>query len=142
MKNLILVIAVSALISLNVTAQTSKNVPANIKTAFSQKFTKATDVKWGREGKTEWEAEFKLDGKLYSANFDTKGNWAETEYSITTSEIPTAVKTTINKEYAAYKIKGSDVSETPKGKVYEVTFLKGVKSLELVFDLNGKIVKE
>ncbi len=35
MKNLILVIAASALISLNVSAQTSKNVPVNVKTAFS-----------------------------------------------------------------------------------------------------------
>jgi len=140
MKNLILVIAASAFISLSVSAQ--KNVPVPVKTAFSQKFVKASDVKWGKEGKTAWEAEFKLDGKSYSANFDSKGFWLETEYSITTSEIPAAVKTTINKEYALYKIKGTDVSETPKGKVYEVTFLKGVKSMELVFDLNGKIVKE
>ncbi|MFA5047145.1 MAG: PepSY-like domain-containing protein, partial [Paludibacter sp.] len=110
MKNLILVIAASAFISLSVSAQ--KNVPAPVKTAFSHKFVKATDVKWGKEGKTAWEAEFKLDGKSYSANFDSKGFWLETEYSITTSEIPAAVKTTINKEYALYKIKGTDVSET------------------------------
>ena len=142
MKNLILVIAASAFISLSVSAQSGKNVPALVKTAFSQKFVKATDVKWDKEGKTEWEAEFKLDGKSYSANFDTTGNWLETEFSISTSEIPTVVKTTIVKDYSAYKVKGIDVSETPKGKVYEVTFLKGVKSMELVFDINGKIVKE
>ena len=140
MKNLILVIAASAFISLSVSAQ--KNVPALVKTAFSQKFVKATDVKWDKEGKTEWEAEFKLDGKSYSANFDTKGNWAETEYSITTSEIPVVVKTVINKDYSAYKIKGSDISETPKGKVYEITFIKGTKSMEVVFDEKGKVIKE
>jgi len=142
MKNLILVIAASALISLNVTAQTSKNVPANVKTAFSQKFTKATDVKWGKEGKAEWEAEFKMDGKSYSANYDLKGEWLETEYAITAKEIPSVVKTVINKDYSAYKMKGSDVSETPKGKVYEITFIKGTKSMEVVFDTTGKIVKE
>ena len=140
MKNFILVIAATAFISLSVSAQ--KNVPSSVKTAFSQKFTKATDVKWGKEGKTEWEAEFKLDGKSYSANFDTKGNWAETEYSITTSEIPVAVKTTINKDYAAYKIKGTDISETPKGKVYEITFIRGTKSMEVVFDENAKVLKK
>lgn len=142
MKNLILLIAASALISLSVSAQTSKIVPVLVKTAFSQKFTKATDVKWGKEGKTEWEAEFKLDGKPFSANFDTKGKWLETEYSIATSEIPAVVKTVINKDYAAYKMKGSDVSETPKGKVYEITFVKGTKNMEVVFDTNGKIIKE
>jgi len=142
MKNLILVIAASAFISLSVSAQSGKNVPALVKTAFSQKFVKTTDVKWGREGKTEWEAEFKLDGKSYSANFDTKGNWAETEYSITASEIPAAVKATINKEYSSYKIKGTDVSETPKGKIVEVIFVKGKKKVEVVFDENGKVTKE
>lgn len=142
MKNFTLVIAASAFISLSVSAQSGKNVPALVKTAFSQKFVKATDVKWGREGKTEWEAEFKLDGKSYSANFDTKGNWAETEYAITASEIPSVVKTVINKDYAACKMKGSDVSETPKGKVYEITFIKGTKSMEVVFDEKGKVIKE
>ena len=142
MKKLILGIATMAMLSLTAVAQPVKNVPVKVKTAFSQKFTKATDVKWGKEGKTEWEAEFKLDGKSYSANFDYQGAWKETEYAITASEIPAAVKTVINKDYAAYKMKGTDVSETPKGKVYEVTFVKEKKSMEVVFDPNGKIVKE
>ena len=142
MKNLILVIAASALISLNVTAQTSKNVPKNVKTAFSQKFAKATDVKWGKEGKTEWEAEFKLDGKEYSANFDLEGTWIETEYKITENEIPNAVKSAIQKDYTSSKFKAAEVSETPKGKVVEVTFANGMKKMEVAFDENGKVVKE
>ena len=83
-----------------------------------------------------------MDGKSYSANFDTKGNWAETEYAITVSEIPAVVKTIISKNYASYKIKGTDISETPKGKVYEITFIKGTKSMEVVFDEKGKVIKE
>ncbi len=142
MKNLILVIAASAFISLSVSAQTSKNVPAPVKTAFSQKFTKATDVKWGKEGKTEWEAEFKLDGKLYSANFDTKGSWLETEYAITATEIPAVVKTTIDKDYAGYKMKESEISETAKGKVYEFEFIKGKNKVEVAFDMNGKKIRK
>lgn len=142
MKNLILVIAASALISLNVTAQTSKNVPASVKTAFSQKFAKATDVKWGKEGKTEWEAEFKMDGKAYSANYDLKGEWLETEYAITANEIPAAVKTAIDKDYAGYKMKESEISETAKGKVYEFELVKGKNKVEIAFDMNGKIIKK
>lgn len=141
MKNLILVIAASALICLNVSAQTSKNVPVSVKAAFSQKFAKATDVKWGKEGKTEWEAEFKMNGKAYSANFDNKGAWMETENAITASEIPAAVKITIDKDYAGYKMKVSEISETAKGKVYEFEFVKGKVSKEVALDINGKIVK-
>ena len=142
MKNLILVIAASALISLNVSAQTSKNVPVNVKTAFSQKFAKATDVKWDKEGKTEWEAEFKLDGKSYSANYDLKGEWLETEYAITANEIPAAVKTTIDKDYAGYKMNESEISETAKGKVYEFELVKGKSKVEVAFDINGKLIKK
>lgn len=142
MKNLILVFAASALISLNVTAQTSKNVPTNVKTAFSKKFTKATDVKWGKEGKTEWEAEFKMDGKAYSANYDLKAEWIETEYAITANEIPAAVKTTIDKNYAGYKMKESEISETAKGKVYEFELVKGKSKVEVAFDMNGKLIKK
>ena len=140
MKNLILVIAATAFISLSVSAQ--KNVPATVKTAFSQKFAKATDVKWGKEGKTEWEAEFKMDGKSYSANFDLKGVWTETEYKIAENEIPAAIKTVIQKEYASSKFKAAEVSETPKGKIVEVTFIKGKKTVEVCFDENAKVLKK
>lgn len=141
MKNLILVIVASVLFSLNVSAQTY-NVPANVKHAFSQKFSKATGVKWGKEGKTEWEAEFKMDGKKYSANFNLNAVWLETEYSITVAEIPAAIKTLIDKDYAGYKIKVSEVSETAKGKEFEITFVKGKKSFEVVFSEDGKIIKK
>ena len=140
MKNLILGIAVSALISMSACAQ--KDVPVAVKTTFSQKFAKATEVKWDKENKTEWEAEFKLDGKEYSANFDLKGIWLETEYKITANEIPAAVKTTIDKDYAGYIMKESEISETTKGKVVEVKLTKGIKDEEICFDVNGKVIKE
>ena len=142
MKNLILVIVASAFISLNVNAQTNKNVPTSVKTAFSQKFANATDVKWGKEGKTEWEAEFKLNGKPYSANYDLKGVWLETEYAINASEIPAAVKASIDKKYAGYKVKVSEISETKKGKLYEFELVKGKTKVEAAFDINGKIIKK
>jgi hypothetical protein len=142
MKKLILGIAAMAMLSFSAVAQPVKNVPAKVKTAFSQKFSKATDVKWGKEGKTEWEAEFKLDGKAYSANFDTKGAWLETEYAITASEIPAVVKTTIDKDYAGYKMKESEISETTKGKVYEFELIKGKNKVEVAFDMNGKKIRK
>jgi len=139
MKNLILLVVASAFISLSACAQ--KDAPVAVKNVFSQKFAKAIDVKWDMEGKTEWEAEFKLDGKEYSANFDLKGTWLETEYKITENEIPAAIKTVIVKDYASSKIKAAEVSDTPKGKVVEVTFTKGIKNEEICFDVNGKVVK-
>lgn len=50
-------------------------VPEAVKTAFSQKFPAAKKVSWDMESASEWEAEFKLEGNEYSANFLTDGTW-------------------------------------------------------------------
>lgn len=140
MKNLFLVIALSAIFTLNACAQ--KNVPANVKTAFNQKFPTATNVKWGKENSKEWEAEFKMDNKEYSANYDNNGSWIETEYVITTNEIPEEVKTAIDKDYVGYNIALSEVSETVTGKVYEFELKKGTKKIEVAFDPYGKVINK
>lgn len=123
------------------TAGNEKNVPEKVKTAFAQKFKGATDVKWSKEDKNEWEAEFKLNNKSTSANFDVQGMWLETEYAITASEIPANINTQIKKDFPGYKMKESEISETSKGKVYEFEMVKGMDKKEVSYDLNGKQVK-
>ncbi len=142
MKNLFLVIAIGAMFSLLACAQSKNEVPANIKTAFAGKFADAKNVKWSKENDEEWEAEFKLDGKEYSANFDTDGNWLETEYEINESDIPESVRTSINNEFAGFKIKESEISETKDGKFYEFELNKDGDRFEVSVDLTGKIVKK
>jgi hypothetical protein len=142
MKNLFLVIAVFAIFSLNACGQTSKDVPANIKTAFLEKFPNATDVKWVNENEKEWEAEFKIDGKNYSANFDINATWMESEYEISTNEIPVAVKTTIDKEFAGYEIEKSEISETADGKMYEFELEKDTEKIDVAIDMKGKVEKK
>ncbi|MFH1319700.1 MAG: PepSY-like domain-containing protein [Bacteroidota bacterium] len=142
MKTLFLVIASAAIVSFNACSQTSKDVPANLKTAFSKKFPDATKVKWDKENEKEWEAEFKMDGKEYSASFDNNGAWMETEYEISTNEIPAVVKTTIEEEFSGYKIAESEISETADGKVYEFELEKDKVEMEVAIDTNGKIIKK
>ncbi len=139
MKKLILGIVASTFISLSACAQ--KEAPAAVKTAFTQKFAKATDVEWGKENKTEWEAEFKLSGKSYSAIFDLQGNWMETEQPVSQSEIPANIKSQIENNYSGYKVKESEISETAKGQVYEFEIVKGGTLKEISFNLDGKQIK-
>jgi hypothetical protein len=142
MKNLVLLIAIAAIFSFNARGQAKEAVPENVKSAFSQKFPDATNVKWDKENATEWEAEFKIGGKKYSANFDNMGTWMETEYEINADEIPAAVKTTLDKDFTGYKIEESEVSETAKGKLYEFELEKAGEEIEAAIDMSGKIVNK
>jgi hypothetical protein len=142
MKASVLIITSVFLISFSAFGQSGKDVPANITAAFSQKFPSASKVKWGKESEKEWEAEFIMNGKEYSANYDNAGTLTETEYAITAKEIPAAVKTSLDKESAGYKIEESAVSETKAGKIYEFVIAKGETKMELTIDPAGKVLKK
>jgi len=142
MKTTILSLAAILLFSFTACGQSGKDVPAPVKSAFTQKFSGATNVKWGMESDKEWEAEFQMSGKKYSANFDNAGNWMETEYQVTVSELPAAVKATLDKESAGSKIKLSEVTETKDGKAFEFVLNKGENKTELVIDNSGMVTKK
>ena len=120
--------------------QTQNDVPANVKSAFTQKFSNATNVKWGRENDQEREAEFKMDSKSYAADFDNAGIWVETEYEINENEIPAIVKSTLDKESTGAKINLSEVAETADGISYEFIVGRGEDQTELVIDNSGKLI--
>lgn len=122
--------------------QTNKTAPEKVKSAFSKKFPNAQKVKWDKENETEWEAEFKMNGNEYSANFTSVGNWMETEYEIEKSEIPEAVQKTLDKEFAGYDIEEVEISETADKKVYELELEKDEVDFEVAISLDGKVVKK
>lgn len=142
MKKQMLILAAVIFIGFSACGQSDKDVPAIVKSAFTQKFSGATNVKWGRENDKEWEAEFKIGGKKYSANFDNAGTWVETEYQISVKEIPAAVKTTLDKESAGAKVKVSEVTETKDGKSFEFVVGKGENKTELVIDNAGNVISK
>ena len=124
-------------------ANAQVKVPAAVSNAFKTKFATATDIKWGKENKNEYEADFKLDGKKYSANFLTDGTWKETEAQIATAQLPTAVTAAYKSKHAIAAIKMVAKIETSAGKTkYEIEYKDGAKTKEVLFDENGKAVKE
>lgn len=142
MKKQILFFSAVILIGFSACGQSDKDIPASVKSGFSQKFSGATNIKWGKENNKEWEAEFKLGGKNYSANFDNAGTWVETEYRINVKEIPASVKIALEKESAGAKIKVSEVTETKDGKSYEFVVGKGENETELVIDNAGNVISK
>lgn len=118
-----------------------KKVPENVIAAFNSRFEKATHVRWDRENQKEWEAEFKMDGKSYAANYSNQGEWMETEYHVELSELPDSVKSALD-TFKNYKVKASEVSETNAGKNFEFILKNNEEKLELVIDGSGKILEQ
>ena len=61
---------------------TTNDVPAPVQTAFSAKYSTATDVKWedASEGTTKtYKAKFTLNGKKMKAEFDNNGAFVKEE---------------------------------------------------------------
>ena len=58
------------------------DVPASVQTAFSAKYSTATDVKWedAHEGtKQTYKAKFTMNGKKMKAEFDANGGFVKEE---------------------------------------------------------------
>jgi hypothetical protein len=142
MKKLTFLFAGVVLIFAQACAQTTTNVPTKVKGAFYQKFPNAKKASWDKENATEWEVEFKLNGKDYSANYSSDGIWKETEHEIAKSKLPVAVKTTLENEFKDYDIDESEVSETSKEVVYEFTLENDGKDFEVAISPEGKVIKK
>ena len=114
------------------------DAPPAVKAAFDQKFAGATDIKWGKENKTEYEADFKWNGVVMSANFKEDGTWMETETTIAANDIPPAVVSAIKAKYPDATISGGEMKELPgKDLIYEVV-VKGSKGKEeLIVSADG-----
>jgi hypothetical protein len=116
--------------------------PEKIINAFNQKFAGAVSVEWGSETANEWEAEFTLDGKKMSACFDSSAVWTVTETEISEKELPAAVVSTLNTQYAGYSKGLIEIYEDPGIKGFELALKKGETSVEVIFDNAGKIIKK
>ena len=121
---------------------TEKDLPAPVKTAFDYKFPGATDIKWEKENKKEFEANFKMNNAEVSANFGLDGTWVETETTIPSSELPVAVTNAVNTKYPGAVYGRTEKIEKSGGKIlYEVNITVDSKKKELELSPDGVIVK-
>lgn len=120
----------------------AQQTPAAVKEALEKKFPEAKSIKWEKENDSEWEAEFKMNGIEYSANFSTDGTWKETEHEMKAKDLPEAVSNTLASSFSDYKVEEAEMVETPSFSGYEIELEKGKETLEVVIDQSGKVLKK
>ncbi len=118
------------------------NVPEVVKQAFAAQYPKAAKVKWSLEKPGEYEAEFDLNKTEMAALYDSKGGLIESETKMKESELPQAVKATLVKDFAGYKIAEVEKANAKGVVSYEMEAKKEKKEYELVFDKTGKLLKQ
>ena len=132
-----------ALVCAYATSFAQGKTPTAVTTAFNQKFSNATKVKWDKENAHEYEASFEWKGEKLSANFSDTGEWLETESPIAFNQLPEKVQTEFNSAHKGATIKAVAKIETSKGTTkFEVEFKQGVKTVELFYTTDGTEIKE
>ena len=147
MKKLLFAIAV-LFISTVASAQklTTDNVPADVLSAFKNKFSTATKTTWELDYDS-YEASFSFLNTPMSALFDKDGNWLESHYYIKYQELPKEVKDSLSKQFGTvlgmYKTDDLEkVEMKDKDITYKMTVTKDSKMYDMVFSEKGQIIKK
>jgi hypothetical protein len=111
-------------------------VPTAVKTSFATDFP-GNSPQWDKEN-SNYEANFKQDGKTMSALYDENGNMQETETDINVSDLPKPVQDYITNNYPGEKIKEAAVITKAHG---EINYEAEVNDMDVLFAQDGKFIK-
>jgi len=135
-----MILIVVSIFSFSILAQ-NVDVPKKVQNEFTKLYPKVTDVKWSKESKKEFEAEFKENGNSISVVINNEGKLLETETKIDIKDLPKAVEPLVTKKYKGYKITEAAKIIDVKGILtFEAEITKGNEKKDLIFDKNGKIL--
>ncbi|MEI6816643.1 MAG: PepSY-like domain-containing protein [Bacteroidota bacterium] len=135
---LILVMAVTIVLSANAQKMNAKDVPTAVTTSFAKNFPTVKDPKWVKED-GNYEANFDFNKAETSAEFDASGTLLETETEISVSALPQPALDYAKKTYPDNKIKEASRIKDAKG---IISYEAEMKGMDLVFDEKGKMLKE
>ncbi len=130
-------VMISAPASLPAQQLPAAKVPVAVKEAFVKLYAGITP-KWEKE-QGLFEASFKQNGQSLSVLFNNAGTVTESELDILVTELPAAIPAYIKEHYKGIAIKDAAKITKPGGRTeYEA----GISKMDLVFDANGKFLKE
>ncbi len=115
--------------------------PDAVKQKFDEMFPGAKSVKWPEpEAENEHDAEFRWKKTNMVAQFDSEGNWLETETEMDADEMPAAVLLAIKVGYPEHELDPDVVmlSTPERDKAYEVLLENDGEVWKVVFTAGGR----
>ncbi len=139
MKKSVITIAVILIATLSFAQKMQKkNIPATVKLTFQNKYPTAKEVKWEKEGEN-YEASFNLNKTDNSVLINEQGNIIETEVEIELNQLPNGILDHVKTHYPNKQAKeGAKITDAKGIVTYEVE----IEGMDLIFDSNGKFIKE
>lgn len=117
-------------------------VPANLKTKFSQSYTNVKDVEWEKKD-NYYKVEFEINRMDHDIWYDSEGKVVKSKIEVASSELPSAVASAVKNAYPDYKIDSAEVLVNNGTTTYKVEIEKGwTKERNLIIDASGKIVSD
>jgi hypothetical protein len=139
MKKIKMIAALVVLITTSACAQKldASKVPAAVKAAFTKQYPGVTP-KWEMED-GKYEASFKKGTDAMSAMFEPNGTFTESEVDIKVAALPATVLAYVKEHYKDKTIKeGAKITKADGTVNYEAE----VNGKDVIFDMNGKFLKE
>ena len=139
MKNIIPGVLLLSSVMLNsCTAKWDESqLPAAVKDSFARSYP-GVSAKWQKDG-SQFEAEFSMNGKEFTAVYGAGGSLEETEIEIGLGELPDSARNYLQAHFKPADIKEVEKLIMPNG---EFSFEAEAGGQELVFDSTGRFVKQ
>ncbi len=157
MKKIFLIAAIGLFTSLNINAQhdkshnsdiksqektklKEKDVPQSVRSSFESNFPGARDIDWKMKHGA-YKVSFEMNNVDHMAELSSSGEVLSRGTEINNSELPVLVADAVSKEFANQKI--DDVYRVEKnGNTYYLVEIEGNPDRKLLYDAQGKLVKE
>ena len=113
------------------------------RTTFQEKYPAAESVEWNEDDHGYHEADFRMDGEKYRADFNADGSWVETENTIKYKNLPDAIQKAIERDYDKDEITEIEhVKSAEKGEFFDVEFKQKGKNHDVMFTADGTVIGE
>jgi len=121
-----------------------RKIPAAVTEAFKARYPHAEKVVW-KDEITSFEAQFTLNGFAMTADFNSKGEWQNSEKKIKFTDLPAAVNDGFKKSrYADWETTNVvEIDKNSESLQYRIEVKKSaVQKKYLFFDTNGRLIRD